>query len=86
MFSFKLATCTMFGAIKVVVRVEETIWSPGTRPRLEIGGLSGLNLMHTDFDDMGHLLKTGSSKMVFKYVSVLGLKTSRRQKDAQQLL
>lgn len=83
MFSFKLATCTMFGAIKVVVRVEETIWSPGMRPRLEIGGLSGLDLMHTDFDDMGHLLKTGSSKMVFKYVSVLGLKTSRRQKDAQ---
>lgn len=57
MFSFKLVACTMFGDIKGVVWVEETIWSLGERARLEIRWLSDLETVHTDLSDMGHFLK-----------------------------
>lgn len=46
--SFKFGTHAMFGDINVGVWVEETVWSPGERSRLEIRCLSGFEPSHTD--------------------------------------
>lgn len=66
--------------------MEKTVSSPGEKLRLEIRWLSGLEPMRSDFDDKECFLKTSSSKVVFRCVSVPGLKGSRGQKDAWCLL